>query len=688
MKLKVSITLIIISLLGFNMYAQLEVNVKRGEFKNKNVGFREAWFHIKEGDKLVKKGKGAYADALKEYLQAVAYNADNAELNYKVGACYLQTDDKRSAVAYLKKAYFSKPEITPEIHLSMARAFHQNLEFDEAIKEYDLYHHFLTNHEKKTIGPLILKYKQECLTAKDIVANPKRVIIKNLGEGVNSQYDDYNSVFGSHDSVMYFVSRRPRSVKEKPNILDYKFDEDIYTATNDSGQWKNSQRFDPKFNNKHHNAVAYASPDGKTLILYNGNKQGGALQISEFKKGKWGKPKKLRGGFNSRGKETSISMTADGKELYFVSDDGPQGFGGKDIYYSFKNDKGNWTKARNVGSTINTMYDEEGVYVKPDGKVLYFSSKGHNTIGGYDIFRTEKSDKNVWSDPQNIGYPVNTPDNELFYRPSVNEKQGYFSAVRKDGQGGMDIYKVIFLGTEKEMMLLTDNKLISFEDKPYIDVFAHKPQEVSIDTVVILRGMITDIKTNQPIVAKINLIDVDHSQVVATTISDSVTGYKIPLPSVKNYGVEINAKNYMFLLDVINMPAQITNREVVKNFALSKVEVGAKVVLKNIYFETAKATLKPESFAELDKVLKFMQENTDIKIEISGHTDNVGTLKANTNLSSARAKAVVDYLSGHGIPVERMTYKGYAFSQPIAPNNTANGRKLNRRVEFKILSKE
>jgi outer membrane protein OmpA-like peptidoglycan-associated protein len=238
------------------------------------------------------------------------------------------------------------------------------------------------------------------------------------------------------------------------------------------------------------------------------------------------------------------------------------------------------------------------------------------------------------------------------------------------------------------MILLSEDQLISYKDKPYSDIFVRLPLEVSVDTTITLTGKITDVKTNVPVRAKINLIDLERSQIIATTISDTTGSYKIPLPSVKNYGIEINARDYMFLLDVINLPPSISGREVVKDFALAKVEIGAKVILKNIYFETGKATLKEESFAELDKVLRFLQDNQDLKIEISGHTDNVGSVKANTNLSEARAKAVVEYLSSRGIMAERLVYKGYAFNQPIAPNNTPEGRQMNRRVEFKILSKE
>ncbi len=668
--------------------AQMEVNVKRSEFKIKQAGFRDAWHAIKEGDRLASKGKGALSAALNEYLKAHPYNPENAELNYKIGTCYLQTDKKKDAIAYLIKTYEKKPQITPEFSYVLAKAYHFNLEFGNAIKAYEQYYQTLSKKEKKNIGVKVLKNKEECLNGGELVSNPKRVIIKNLGDSVNSGYDDYNSVISSNDSIMYLISRRPVSSTSKPNVLDSRYNEDIYTCLNDSGNWQTATRWQSKINDKHHNGVVWLSADGKTMYLYNGYKDNGDLEYSEFRKGKWSKPSKLRGGFNTDEKETTLTITADGNEVYFVSADPRESFGGKDIFYSVKNSKGKWSSPKNAGSSINTMYDEDGVYISPDGKTLYFSSVGHNSMGGYDIFKVERDEKNVWSKAQNMGFPVNTPDDELYFRPSGNGKQAYYSGIRPDTKGGKDIYKVIFLGSEKEMILLSEDQLISYKDHPFNDVFVRMPQALSIDTSVMLRGVVTDAKTNKPVSAKINLIDIDRSQVIATTISDTTGSYQFNLPEVKKYGIELNAKDYMFLLDVVSMPASITGRTVIRNFAMAKVEVGAKVVLKNIYFETGKSVLKAESFVELDKVLKFLQENSDLKIEISGHTDNVGSLKINTTLSEARAKAVVDYFAKKGIAVEQMVYKGYGPSQPIAPNTTAAGKQLNRRVEFKILSKD
>lgn len=670
-------------------YGQEEIRIRRSSLRGEKIGFGEAFENVLEGDKWAKKGIGAIPKALEYYLQAADYNMDCPELNYKIALCYLRTDHKSKAIEYFKAAYDKYPEVAADILYIIGEAYQFNMQFDKAVENYNKFYNSLRPRDKKRYSEKVYKRMEECKAAIELTAKPLRVVIKNLGDSINSVYDDYNALLFHGDSTMYFTSRRPSTKKEKADKINYLFDEDIYASRNIKGNWtKAIYVTDKNLNTKHNEAVVWVSEDGNTRYIYNGYKNNGDLTYSTFKNEKWSKPKKITKGINTEESETSISITGDGNTIYFVSNDLYKNEGGKDIYFCTKNKKGKWRDPENIGNVINTKYDEEGVYVRPDGKVMFFSSKGHNSIGGYDIFRSEKDENGNWGKPVNLGFPVNTSDNELFYKPSLNEKTAYYSANRMDTKGGYDIYKVIYLGKEKEMVLKTDNQLINYFDEPFSEVYARLPLEVKIDTSIFLRGIIIDAKSKLPVNAKLDLIDIDRSQVVATMVTDSTGNFKVQLPEMKNYGVEIHAKDYMFFLDIIKIPHHIEGREVIQNFSLTKLEVGTKIVLKNIYFDLGKATLKPESNPELDKVVKFMQENSDLKIEISGHTDNVGSLKANTNLSEARAKSVVNYLISQGIPQERLVYKGYAFTQPIAPNTTADGRQMNRRVEFKILSKE
>jgi outer membrane protein OmpA-like peptidoglycan-associated protein len=212
------------------------------------------------------------------------------------------------------------------------------------------------------------------------------------------------------------------------------------------------------------------------------------------------------------------------------------------------------------------------------------------------------------------------------------------------------------------------------------------PAIVTIDTTFILTGKVSDASSGDGVMAQLEFIDVDQSRVIATTLSNDTGTYVARLPEGKAYGVEINAKGYLYFLDMVDLTGKVPEEPVRRDFSLEKVEVGTKVILENIFFETNKATLKPESYPQLEQVLKFLDSNPSVRMEISGHTDNTGSLKLNTNLSQARAESVVRYLVERGVAPSRLDAKGYAYSQPVAPNDTAEGRAKNRRVEFKILS--
>jgi outer membrane protein OmpA-like peptidoglycan-associated protein len=308
-------------------------------------------------------------------------------------------------------------------------------------------------------------------------------------------------------------------------------------------------------------------------------------------------------------------------------------------------------------------------------------------MGGYDIFYSEKLPDGHWSSPENIGYPINTPDDDLFYFPSSKTKSAYYSTLLEKGFGGKDIYKVVFLGKEKEIVFPPSVMLVSGLATPPENVFYTLPAKFAVDTSLLMKGTITDAVTGKPVFAKMELIDAEISRIVATTTSDSAGSYFIRIPQPKRYGVEIVARNYMLNLDIVDLAEESYRREIVRDFRLDPIEIGARMILKNIFFEFGKSTLKSESYIQLDNVVLLMQSTPGLRIEISGHTDNVGSAKTNQKLSEDRSKAVVDYLVSRGVELARLEYKGYGFSQPVASNSTAEGRSQNRRVEFKITGK-
>lgn len=682
-------TVTLLLLVHFLIWAQEDVKISQKHFRTGiETGFKEAWKSVREGDRFYKAGIGTFDLARDHYLFAHQYNPENAELNYKLGACYLYTDNKYEAINYLHKAYQLDPEVSSDIHLLLGEAYQLVLEFDLAMEQYNAHMEVLDPDDKVEYAAVLAKRLRECQNGRSLSKEPMRVIIQNLGENVNSRYDDYNPVFAYGDSALFFTSRRPVE-KSKRNPIDNKFNEDIYQAVPEGNGFSPSVLLGKPFNSKYNDALVGISRDGTKLLVYRGNINGGDLQVSAYhpEKGRWTRPKRVSGKLSTRDGETSASFSPDGTEIYFVSRNKELTRGGKDILVSRRDGKGKWSKPQNISSLINSEYDEEGVFISGNGRYLYFASKGHNSMGGFDIFRAERLPNGAWSAPENMGYPINTPDDEVFYITDSAGIYGYYSTIREGGMGAKDVYKVIFLGSEKELIFRTRDQLV-LGPGPAKTGFLTMPRLMALDTSFIMTGRVLDtVGEVTPVVSKLSFIDPSSGEIDATVISGDSGDYRVSLPAPKIYGVEINATGYLYFLDILDLSTADPDEQLQRDFYLKKVEVGIKVVLDNIYFETGKAVLRPESFDALDMVLRFMENNPTIRLEISGHTDNTGTLRINQKLSRDRAKAVVDYLISGGISVERLVYEGYADTQPVAPNDTSAGREKNRRVEFKVLSK-
>ncbi len=691
-KISIVFILIFISISIFSQNDYTDVKIKRGEIKTKSEGFREAWQKIKDGNEYFEEGVGTFNLAVEKYFNAYDYNPTSAPLNYKIGVCLLYTgQNRKKAIEYLEKAYEIDKFVTPDIDYVLGRAYHLNMEFDKAISKYDGYLNSLDPDDVDEVSDKIAKLIKECRYGKELIQEPVRCIIRNMGNGVNSKYDDYNPVFHHDFDLMYFTSRRENTTKGDRFELDNKFKEDIYTSekSKEGGTWQQAQNL-TSLNTKYNDAAVGLYKNGKRLYIYNGNEKGGDILYSDFVEGEWSKPDKLPKVLRSKGRETTMCLSPDEKIMYFVSKrevDEIGTVGGKDIYFAHRNNKGEWQVPENIGATLNTRYDEEAIHLHPSGDTMFFSSKGHNSMGGYDIFMTHKDNSGRWVEPVNLGYPINTADHDLFYKMSDNPAEAYISTVKDEGFGGKDIYKIIYIGEEKQGIMSAEDELMAWFAQPVHGMFYKIPEALRVDTTLYMKGIITDSKSNEPVVAKLQLIDKDKSEIVATTLSEEDGTYKIKLPERKDYGIEINAKGYLFYAESIDFRNKnFRNNVTQKDFKLDKVEVGAKMILKNIYFETAKATLKPESYPELNRVVRFLENNESVKIEISGHTDNRGSWSYNKKLSEDRAKSVVEYIVGHDIKRGRLKHEGYSYDKPIASNDTEEGRAKNRRVEFQILS--
>jgi len=648
---------------------------------------------IKEGDNYFQDDIPRYSLAIEHYLKAYDFNPNNALLNYKIGKCYIRTIQKTKCISFLEQANALDPKAHPDILYLLARGYHLNLELEKAIITYKDYRGSLTPNELTQKGDHIDKKIAECNVAIEMVKEPVRIFTDNLGAKINSKYPEYGPYINAKETVIMFTSARDNTTGGKTDPADLKFYEDIYISKKEGNVWREAQNPGHPLNTDSHDAIVGISPDGKHALIYKGENNGGDIFECRIKEdGSWQSPKRLPKEINTNYHESSASFANDMGALYFVSDK-PGGFGKKDIYVAQLSLKGNKEKldyddAVNLGAVINTPYDENGVYMDVEGKVLYFSSKGHSTMGGYDIFKSEYND-GKWSIPENLGYPINSADDDLFFSFSRDGRHAYYSTYDPNGYGDRDLFMITLLGPEKPTLFREDYDYLSYLTVPIQENAMHDKAEIKENLITIVRGKIMDAITLSPLGGVIvEIYDNELGMMVASFESNSRTGeYMVSLNSGKNYGFAVKAKEYMFHSENLVIPPTTTVQEIYLDFLLNKVKVGSKIILKNIFFDFDKATLRKESAAELDRLVKMLRDVPTLKIEISGHTDDVGSDEYNTKLSKDRAKAVVDYLIIQGIEEDRLTYAGYGESQPIAGNDTEEGRQENRRTEFKVLSK-
>jgi outer membrane protein OmpA-like peptidoglycan-associated protein len=305
-------------------------------------------------------------------------------------------------------------------------------------------------------------------------------------------------------------------------------------------------------------------------------------------------------------------------------------------------------------------------------------------MGGYDVFKSNFKD-GKWSEPENIGYPINTVGDDVFFSITASERYGYFSSKRAGGFGSQDIYQITFLGAEKPPVYTAEDRLLASVQKSQSTIAMGKHVRTSV-AVTLLKGTVVDAKTQTPLLATIEITDNELGKLIATFTSNSATGrYLVSLPSGKNYGIVVKVDGFLFYSENVDIRSDAEYQEMSTNIELHKIEEGVKVVLRNIFFDTGKATISAQSTTELERVVQMMNDNPKLRIEVSGHTDNVGTAQVNKKISEERAKAVVDYLVSKEIAAERLVPVGYGFDRPLESNETEEGRARNRRTEFEIL---
>ncbi|MBL4623913.1 MAG: PD40 domain-containing protein, partial [Flavobacteriales bacterium] len=429
---------------------------------------------------------------MKHYKNAYKIDPNIAYLDFKIGQCYLlMRNNKFRSILYLEKAFHQNKRVSKEIHYYLGRAHQVNNDYPRAIVEYEKSvaeyrkahrHDHISLAEKHEHNDLIKKRISECKFAMLLKEEPKKVLIENVGDSVNSFYSEYDPFITADESIMMFTSRRKGTRGGGKAEIDHVFYEDLYISYNENGFWSEAKRMKNKFNKHTNDAIIGLSHDGKEIFIYRDSKQGD-IYLANRDGDSWDRPKPIKE-INTGYHESSACFSFDKKTIYFVSDK-PGGYGGRDIYYSNKQEDGTWGIPENLGGKINTQYDEERLYIHPNGKIIFFSSQGHNSMGGYDIFFSELDDSGNWGKPENLGYPINGPDDEISFVITAEGDRGYFSSYRPGGKGDRDIYLIRFGISAKIGTLNREDDLLSKKKVMDKEEFIAELIKIGIDPIVL-----------------------------------------------------------------------------------------------------------------------------------------------------------------------------------------------------------
>lgn len=671
-----------------NLSAQ-NVEFKSSNFKSNSDGLKKAKDAIDKGDEFYKQGKEAvfnvsnygtlFKKALVNYQIAQEFNPNNGELNFKIGVCYVHSSDPSKSIAYLKKANELDPKCDPFLNYYLGIALQLDGKFKEAITSFTA---FETDYRKAdNFSKFSTKRMKECELAQKAIAKPERVWIDNISE-LNTATDELAPSVSTDGSELIFSSSR-RANKNSNDVGEY--DLDIYSSTLNDGKWSFPKHLNGSINSTNDDVSNTLSYDGTKLLMH--REVDGLTDIyeSKLKGAEWSEPAKVTSMISSaKANEKYACYNDDGYRIYFTRDNDDRS-NGMDIMFSAVQSKIRQDfMAATMISSCNSKFNEGPIYLSVDGERMYFASEGHESIGGYDIFMSKK-EQGQWSTPVNLGYPINTQYDDFFFSPTANGKYAYIASNRAGGNGGFDIYMVTFWGEEKKPIIGVEDFLLASVAMPVSDNQIEASVDVNKKSLTVFKGNTLDAISRKAVEASIEITDNATGKVIETFSTNSATGkFIITLNSGKNYGIAVKAPGYLFHSENFDIPMGSDDNLVNKTIELKNIAIGSKIALRNIFFDHGKSTLRTESNAELERLVKLMQDVPNLKIEISGHTDNTGSALVNDALSQQRAEAVVNYLKGKGIAAGRMTAKGYGSNLPVASNNTEEGRQQNRRTEFEI----
>ncbi len=667
-----------------------------------------------------------YIDALDKFKQLYEYKPSDLYYKLMMGICYTYSpEEKEKAIDIIEQVKVTNPEYNL-VNFYLGKAYAVNYDFDKAVTLFNMYLSNSSGSDEEEVG-LANKMIQNCKNAKEILADTiKQNIVENIQFPINSQYSEYVPVISADESVMIFTYRGVNSKgadKQNQSMGSVDYNEDVFISYKKNGEWTEPVSIGDNINTDGHDAAIALSVDGQTLFIYKSeNNNMGDIYVSKLNGSNWSKPEKLKGDVNKNDSwEGSASLSANGKILYFASDR-EGGRGGRDLYKAELQSDGSWGNVQNLGYTINTAFNDDAPFIHPDNKTLYFSSEGHTSIGGYDIFYTKMDEYGNFGDAVNIGYPINTINDDRYFVLAADGKTGYYSGGGENSIGEQDIFRIITGKVGKPLLaLLLGN--VYFDDAPTGSFM--------------------------------NLYRADNGELEGTFKSNSETGKYVMALTPGRYEIEVELESGEIVTDSINLEEITEYIELYKDFRIysdsnliasndnptlqealinalngdqpktidtlftanagkpkdvKPLDAGRSFTLNNIFYDFDKSTLRPESKKELNHLVVILKENPTIKVEISSHTDasrNVEMAKKiferkgqeyskeahdkmsqayNQKLSQRRAQSVVNYLVANGIAKNRLVPAGYGELKPIATNDTDEGKQQNRRTEFKVLA--
>lgn len=593
--------------------------------------------------------EGLFTAGIKTLQEAVTIDPKFADAWLSIAGMYGELKNYEQAVLNYEKSksidsvYFRDYNLPYSINLAgLGR-------FQEALKTINS---FMTINDLNESSQRAATYRRKTYlfaleqAADSAIANYRFSPI-NMGDSVNSAVSEYYPALTIDNKQLVFTRRVGNR------------NEDFYETRQQDSGWSFARGLTGQINSNLNEGAQSISLDGEWLIFTGCNFPDGYgscdLYISFLTPGGWSEPENLGNRINTEFWESAPSLSPDKRDLYFASRR-PGGFGGSDIWVSRRLPNGRWSEPENLGPEINTSGDESCPFIHADNQSLYFTSNGLTGYGGDDLFVARKGPKGSFSLPKNLGYPINTIENEGSLVITADGATAYYASDRADSKGGLDLY-----------------------------TFSMREGVRPVKTLWI-KGVVRDSKTLKGLPSAVELTDINTRQVISLVETDETGNYIITLPIGRDYVFNVNRKGYLFYSESFQLSQRTPDSTYIINIDLQPITKDATIVLKNIFYESGSHTLNPHSEVELDKLVQLLKDNPALRIQINGHTDAVGKPADNLTLSNGRAQSVISYLVKKGVQPARLTFKGFGSTQPVAENNTEEGRAKNRRTEVKVTS--